>query len=231
MEFGLMMGTCLWDGGPYVLWRRRLEQTFCWADTHLRDWLAKLHCGSRAGTRGGAMGRSNQPSLELTGLGIWEREGEHGLLQREAGVADTGRHVGLGGHQGLRLEHWGQHLDTVNGHAELGLLTMGRAGGARDWGRRRRDIGGVGCGHDHRGVRLTRQGGRVGRRWGHWELLGLVWDCRPFWRWLKQKTCVTCLAIVRDKNWCRHCQWGGQVSLTWASKNWPWVNLGSVWHC
>ena len=78
------------------------------------------------------MGRSNQPSLELTGLGIWERKGEHGLLQREAGVADTGRHVGLGGHQGLRLEHWGQHLDTVNGHPELGLLTRGRAGGARD---------------------------------------------------------------------------------------------------
>ena len=76
------------------------------------------------------MGRSNQSSLELTRLGIRESEGEHGLLHREAGVADTGRHVGLGGHQGLRLEHWGQHLDTVNGHAHLGL-TRRRAGGAR----------------------------------------------------------------------------------------------------
>lgn len=76
------------------------------------------------------MGRSNQSSLELTRLGIRESEGEHGLLHREAGVADTGRHVGLAwGHQGLGLEHGGQHLDTVNGHAHLGL-TRRRAGGA-----------------------------------------------------------------------------------------------------
>ena len=122
-------------------------------------------------SRGGAIRRSHQPGLHVTGLGVGEGKREHGLLEREAGVADTRRHVGLGGHQGLGLEHGGQHLDTVNGHAEL-LLTTGHGlargtSGSRHCGGRRRDKRRVGCGHDHRVVRLTREGWGVGGRWGH----------------------------------------------------------------
>ena len=94
-------------------------------------------------TRGGSIGGpSHQPSLHVTRLAIRQGKREHGLLEREAGVADTGRHVGLGGHQGLGLEHGGQHLDTVNGHAKL-LLLLGtghgltRGAGGTGGGRRR----------------------------------------------------------------------------------------------
>ena len=113
----------------------------------------------------------HQPILHVTRLAIGEGKREHGLLEREAGVADTGRHVGLAwGHQGLGLEHGGQHLDAVNGHPQLLLLGTGHgltwgAGGAR--GGRRRDKRGVCCGHDHRVVRLTREGRGVGGGWGH----------------------------------------------------------------
>ena len=77
----------------------------------------------------------HQPILHVTRLAIREGKREHGLLEREAGVADTGRHVGLAwGHQGLGLEHGGQHLDTVNGHPQLLLLGTGHG---PDLGRRR----------------------------------------------------------------------------------------------
>ena len=53
-------------------------------------------------------------------LVLVREEGEHGLLEREAGVADTRRHEWLRRHQRwLGREHGRQHLDTVNGHGNL----------------------------------------------------------------------------------------------------------------
>ena len=80
--------------------RRRSERKYfveLTRDTHLRDRLAKLHCRSRAVAGGGAV--PSQTSLDVTSLAVGDGEtGEHGLLEREACVPDTGRHIGLGRH-------------------------------------------------------------------------------------------------------------------------------------
>ena len=119
-----------------------------------------------------------------TGL-VRQGQTEHGLVAGQAGqagqagdggVPHTGapRHVGLAAHHGLR-EDGRQDLDTVQGQGEA------RGGRARGTWRG----GHVG------GVRLAGETGRGGGGGRDCELLRLVRDCWPFWRGLKQKTCLS----------------------------------------
>ena len=161
-------------------------------------------------------------------LVLVREEGEHGLLEREAGVADTRRHEWLRRHQcWLGREHGRQHLDTVNGHGHLSCLLSWSL--TPNIGRRRRHECGVRGWHYHGVVWLTRQGWRVGSRRRNTELLRLVWNGWALRRWLKSYSKLSQnlekkKKLFQKKSLCwsrifRQINWEQQRSVKMSMKN------------